>query len=80
MKQITKDGPVPPAVLRQRDAATYCALSLRSFRTLCPVRPIELRGRGAKRPILLWRVGDLRDWLDALHAAPRRDRLRRNAS
>jgi hypothetical protein len=39
--QMTNNFPYWPAALRQDQAAAYCGLSVDTFKSICPVRPIE---------------------------------------
>jgi hypothetical protein len=48
--------------LSQKAAAAYCGVSVRLFRTVCPVKPVPLPGRGRK-PVLRYLVAELDGWL-----------------
>jgi hypothetical protein len=61
----TKRTTVARAALNQTDAAAYVGVSVRHFRDHCPVRAVELPGRGS-RVVLRWRIADLDAWLASL--------------
>jgi hypothetical protein len=52
----------PPRMLKAPDAASYCGVSVPTFKTYCPVKPIRL-GKN-----VLWDRVQLNRWLDALSA------------
>lgn len=51
----------PYRLLKKTEAAHYCRLPVKSFVTLCPVRPIKMPDGE-----LLWDVQDLDKWIDSL--------------
>ena len=54
---------VPPRLLNQSDAASYCAMSVPMFKRECPVRPL----RFGKRDIRYVRT-EIDKWIDAKSA------------
>jgi hypothetical protein len=52
--------------LRQKDAARYLGLSVRTFRDVVDVEPLTLPGMRT-RPILVWRPADLDAWVERVN-------------
>jgi hypothetical protein len=62
-----------PAAMTQKQAASYCGISVRLFRDTCPVRPVEMPGTG-ERPVLRYLRVHLDAWLASLGSTKARKR------
>ncbi|MBL1436828.1 MAG: hypothetical protein COB08_011625 [Rhodobacteraceae bacterium] len=51
---------VDKRMLKQSEAATYTGLISKTFKAICPVRPIEMRPG-----VLSWDKRDLDKWIDS---------------
>lgn len=52
--------------LRQKDAARYLGISVRTFRDIVDVKPLTLPGVRT-RPIHVWRPSDLDAWVERVN-------------
>ncbi len=50
---------VDKRMLSATEAASYCGLAAKHFKTICPVQPVNMGGR-----FTLWDKRDLDQWID----------------
>lgn len=50
---------VDKRMLSATEAASYCWLAAKHFKTICPVQPVNMGGR-----FILWDKRDLDQWID----------------
>lgn len=55
---MSRRAPVEPRMLSRDQAASYCGLSLRTFKAVCPVAPVRMKRR------VLYDKRQIDGWLD----------------